>query len=704
MPGPRARAIANRSNTASTLRQTHQISYQTLARDVEEIEGWNTIVSMLCDYFDLPDLTTRSGLKKVHARFGDIYDKLDQVYICSRDSPKIMGGIVAIWAKMSADSILRNKLFQKGFLCRIIPLLDIALTRLAALQAIAVITHHGGSETRVAMTREAPALIRSMEECQHDVKVAELCFVSLMHSVGTTLMDTDKSYGTLIRTADVRILLKIAVDNLRSPEVTSYLTDHALGLLTSVALHFPKEYRAHPPVLTYLVACLRSTNIVVRCEALLGLLRLHYRESEEDRHLHDPHKLMAVAASTWPPRLNAAMLEYGFEECDITKNMQNMRDFQRAMFQCAQNHDLYALGKTLADIVMRSEFSIMQGAFEFQDEKTGAFKRESIGLPFIMWADSLPHCAAALRKKGTPADLDTADTLDLKYLIIEGRHPDAVALARKAIARNSKLVYAYYAIGLGQDSAEGLRAAKKGLKCKGLTPFMRNYLQWRAVAHAGDLGVSNLQDTRAGNKEYTESVAILMSAYEDAKAFISTAPPDSRNMGMMLNWLVLLTLVIRGPELSTDLHELKPIFDKIDLSDQIMTFMGHPPKRTQLRLTRELILRLYPTAIKEWAEDIVRIDALSSTASDMHLDADKAQDDLAAWLDKHKVEEGEEQVPERCTHPRIGSNAVELYRCSWCRNPSAMLRKCGGCGKTRYCDAICQKSHWGDHKIACKSA
>ena len=26
---------------------------------------------------------------------------------------------------------------------------------------------------------------------------------------------------------------------------------------------------------------------------------------------------------------------------------------------------------------------------------------------------------------------------------------------------------------------------------------------------------------------------------------------------------------------------------------------------------------------------------------------------------------------------------TQLYRCSWCTNPSAILRKCSGCGKAR---------------------
>jgi len=61
-----------------------------------------------------PDLTTRRGLKKVHADFTRIYDRTNAMYNNNLDKEKITGGIVGIWAKMSTDSILRNKLFEKG--------------------------------------------------------------------------------------------------------------------------------------------------------------------------------------------------------------------------------------------------------------------------------------------------------------------------------------------------------------------------------------------------------------------------------------------------------------------------------------------------------------------------------------------------------------------------------------------------------------
>jgi len=55
-------------------------------------------------------------LKKIHANFNEIYHNIDDVYVANASNEKITGGIIGIYTKMCADSILRDKLFQKGIL------------------------------------------------------------------------------------------------------------------------------------------------------------------------------------------------------------------------------------------------------------------------------------------------------------------------------------------------------------------------------------------------------------------------------------------------------------------------------------------------------------------------------------------------------------------------------------------------------------
>ena len=117
-----------------------------------------------------------------------------------------------------------------------------------------------------------------------------------------------------------------------------------------------------------------------------------------------------------------------------------------------------------------------------------------------------------------------------------------------------------------------------------------------------------------------------------------------------------------------------------------MNMLNFTVKKTQMRLAREMVLSLYPKAIKEWGAWIQHFDELDARA-DSHrpISSTQADDDLAAWLENMKLEDGTEDTTHRgCIHPKISVNNVTLYRCTWCGNPSAVLRKCGGCGKTRY--------------------
>lgn len=107
-------------------------------------------------------------------------------------------------------------------------------------------------------------------------------------------------------------------------------------------------------------------------------------------------------------------------------------------------------------------------------------------------------------------------------------------------------------------------------------------------------------------------------------------------------------------------------------------------RKTQMRVTRETIMRLYTSAAKDFGPHIAHLDALFAKEDDGAevRAASKAEDTLAAWLDNLPLDEDEHS---HAHHGRVkfNVNSVALYRCSWCGNPSAVLRKCGGCSKTR---------------------
>lgn len=434
--------------------------------------------------------------------------------------------------------------------------LDIPSTRIVGLQALCTVTHHGGLEVRAEIANHTRTFVRLMKDFPTDARINELAVTIIAHATGAVINEREIPNSTK-RLIDMREFLKLLVDAMKRPDADFLLINHAVSFLTSATIHFHREMLVNKDVLSFLVACLRSTDLSIRCNAMASIMRLNAPASEENDRYFDPRKYMTCASRQPPDDLQDIMVDYGVPRCEIAGTLAATAKYTKAMTAVAQDSDLYKLGRELVQIILSTEFSIGEGGYQYENERTGRLEMMDIGLGFVNWADSLPVAAEVLRTRPRARnDLDYADILDIKFNIMRARIPKAVEVAQRAIARNPQVAYFYYPFGLGSDRAAGLRAVKKGLKASDTTPFVRNYLLWRATEHAGDLGVTKLAGARVGDQDWDEGIALLMSALEDAKAFISEAPPDARHMGTVLNWYVVLTIAMKGPELSPDLRQL----------------------------------------------------------------------------------------------------------------------------------------------------
>ncbi|PPQ66949.1 hypothetical protein CVT26_009980 [Gymnopilus dilepis] len=714
MPGPGKRGKAkskSAKSSGSNAKKVQPESDEVFLGGIENAEEWEAIIEVACELFGLPDLTTRGGFKKAHANFNAIYTKIEQIYQQHPDNSNLRGAIVGILAKMCIDSLLRNKLFERGFLDMIFPSLQVDETRHLALRALMTITQHGGAKVRAAIAKRSNELTKLIRDLPDDDKVAELAIVTIAHSLVAVVEGTSKgpAYPDILKSIDMVDVLKTTLEATKRPYARPRLIlDHAVEIVVSSTLHASSAYKAYPSAINFMVAGIRSKDWVTRSSCLGALVRLFHGECEEDTRQLDPYRLMAAFQRGAPENLQDIMMDYGLNKCDMFLTLKLSGDYQKAMMQVAEDHDMYALGLKLGNIILTTEFSISDGMFEVEDPRTGRRSVDDMGLPFKRWGDALPHCARAIRRMNKPDEQDIADILDIKHMIMRQRIPDAVAFAKKAIQRNPNQAYFYYAITLSADSVQGLRAAKKGLKCKQTTNFVKYQMMQRAVTHAAEMGMKFLQEfPEAGDKKWEEAIAFLMSALEDAKAFLEGAPPDNRYMKNVGYWYVLLSMLIRE-DLSPDLHELKDNLERLKIADQFSNFIGSPPPKTELRLAQQAAVKHFEGAMKEFSRVFEELDKVKGKGTAVP-GQDRLDDGLAAWLEDMKLEDGNFAGASHCEsghkgRPTINYEDVWLYRCSWCGNPSAALRKCSGCAKTRYCDAGCQKSHWQDHKRVCKTS
>lgn len=164
--------------------------------------------------------------------------------------------------------------------------------------------------------------------------------------------------------------------------------------------------------------------------------------------------------------------------------------------------------------------------------------------------------------------------------------------------------------------------------------------------------------------------------------------------------------------------------------------MGVIPPKTKLRLAQQAAVKHYSAGIREFSGVFASFDKAKSAGSVPVLNPEKLEDDLASWLEGTHLADGTFENAGGCgsrhANAKVNYEHIILYRCSWCGNPSAALRKCklfplhlsiarltliptlgitgSGCAKTRlvdlsciqtglsdlfcrYCDSGCQKQH-----------
>lgn len=442
----------------------------------------------------------------------------------------------------------------------VIPLLDRPVCCHIALQALSSVTHHGGIDVRLQIAKKTSVLLQLLDEQPHDMKAVELTITVLSHSVASVTNNEQPPDPKLLPLVHVPRLVRTIISFIRKPQVPQMLFDHSLVLLSGAAQHCHREFHAIPSVVNLLVACTRDADIRTRATGLGGILRLHYKDNEiEDTRL-DPRKYVEAVGKRWPDNLTDVLMDYGMPRCETYTLVNTMRDFQVAMADITKDHDFYALGLKFAEYILRTEYSISQGAWEVEDPRTGKREIRSIGLPFIWWIDSLPLAAKALRDHGSSGELDKADIVQLKYLIIKSRLPEAHAMARKAIERSPHVGFWYYVLTLGADTADGLRIAKQGMKCPNMSDYVRFGLIYRAAEHAMTLALAKLDEAMNVGHNLEEGFALAMCAMEDSHTYIQEAPPDTRSMKSVLYINLLSMLLVKGHELHADNRELKVRF------------------------------------------------------------------------------------------------------------------------------------------------
>jgi hypothetical protein len=270
------------------------------------------------------------------------------------------------------------------------------------------------------------------------IRELALTIVLSISNSALLLRQTDNTLDLPSSGIDLSDIIYLAVEHMRTPQST--FSAHSLIVLTlGEIMRFQANLVfTNPSLVALLLASFRSNNLGMRAKAFVVLLGLCDPYAEEDRR-HSPIALAFIALSdrqNMPPRV------YPMDALQVDSETQrafsafiNLVD---AMRKVVRDKDLQSLGSTCYDLIMDTGDAIVDG--NFRETPAGAEplvpEGEQHGLAFDDWADALPYCAKALRVRGTPTDLDIADVLDLKNLLLDHDVVQAHRLADLAIRRN----------------------------------------------------------------------------------------------------------------------------------------------------------------------------------------------------------------------------------------------------------------------------
>jgi hypothetical protein len=435
----------------------------------------------------------------------------------------------------------------------IIPWIDNKHARDIALRTLTAITQRVDDQVGVAVAAQCPKIVKAMEEAlaDDDPVICELSLEVLFNTVAATL-DTEYPPPPSLRAKiDMNRLLKATVEIMQKDSITATSAAQGLYLLSTTCLHFSVECKASQVMQMMLVAGLRCQDWIYRAVSQMGVLRMHRYDYKVERKGFNPTSIISRVQDGFPPHLRKVMDNYGYDKCANTSFAVVSQEFQRVMTETQYDGNYYRLGHQLGDLILRCHDAISDG----MSMKGNVGPN---GIPVFRFSEAILQSAKVLRAKGDTKDLEVADMLEIRNWDMLGHGPQATKIAAISSILYPKNPYFHSMLTGSPDFTVALRAAKKGLKCPDLTPYLRYQSLFKAAECAMELASTTLHSCIfRGPERCGEGIAMWTSALEDAKTFLDEAPPDHRFRPRILAIYIVVLICTKGPEMSKDLSELK---------------------------------------------------------------------------------------------------------------------------------------------------
>lgn len=447
------------------------------------------------------------------------------------------------------------------------------------------ITHYNTNDALEALARQIPTILQAGENNIDDIAFADKTVCVLSHSA---MFATGGEQGLR-----VDVLPRVHIPRLIRFFLMVMRQTHKSGTMFHILLFFQNStdschdiYKTMPTAIDFMVACTHSSDIRRRHSALVALYDLYRRDVEIPPNAQG---VPFITPTSEPPNVRRALDAYGRHRTERVLNKRTVESYFGLMndFAAQRDPDLYDFGTKLVRLVLENERFFRRcpqnpdSQYSPSEIRIDPAVLASYRRPLTTFADAIPLCVEAMRKRGGTSNEDKADILEIEYLLSTHHTLEAYTLARKALRRNSQIAFFYFVLAESEsDDRATFRLAKDGLKCPDLPLYFRLWFLRQCAFKAHSMSLKLLgysQVTSATLNPATEIESLVNSGITDTTLYLADCPPDGQNMPILVYLRISMTLLGRGHKLSFDLGEFSVSYSPADMHPNILCLVTKSP-------------------------------------------------------------------------------------------------------------------------------
>ncbi|KAJ7638198.1 hypothetical protein FB45DRAFT_902235 [Roridomyces roridus] len=652
-------------------------------------------------FLGVADVCTPRGLKQCHEAFNAVSSKLDALYAQTREfrsdcasadrlssisADRLAAAIILTFSRIAVDAKLRKRIFaETEFLSKATALLSSPDLSVGATVMKAL--HNITTQHDILIVKEIlPVLPMILDYSEtnlaglRDEWLDDGVYVLTRCAAGLFL---DKYPDPeLVAQVPLPRILRFSLSVIRLPKSTSFAVRHFAFFCYKMTEHLATLLLSNSDLIDFLVAAIRSRDLSTRFVAQYTLIQLYATSPRDETRTGRCEPDLAHPGYKWKSFLK--QVADAFTELD---GLIHTFDLVHALDEKIP-HSHFDFGLAFSIWIQRNS-TLVRG------------RLEKGPLGHIHLAETFETCEAALRRDGSARAELAADVIEL--LLAQDKDKGS-SFAHSCVEKHPSVAYFYYASALGSPISpiSAVLFAEKGLQCRPITEFLRLEFLCLAATCVYHIIKEMLKSSPLPNEEHLRKANVFVEkGLSYVNAFLDSTPIEHPRTAEMAAMSTLLTFLSTGHTLNEE--ELQTVRGELSTACEFRL----PKEYTTLE---EIFCRM-PIAWPSWeaamSRQPLKVSPQLSTGNQANVPDTAADVNEDEWLQRLNVS-SPDVVSLELGGEKFGVKRncgdVLLHACTRCGKRSAVLKRCAGCQRARFCNDTCQKSDWKNHREICKAS